>query len=127
MKGLLTKRSLSFENISIALILLVGIVFRLRQYLINRSLWADEAMLALNIVNRNFAGMFQPLDFNQGAPIGFLLVEKFFNTLLGRNELVLRLLPIIAGLAALWLFYILLKRVTSGAGLLVALRLFALN
>ncbi len=82
MKRFLTKFSFSVENISVAFILFVGIVFRLRQYLFGRSLWLDEAMLALNIVNRNFSQMFQPLDFNQGAPIGFLLIEKFFNTLL---------------------------------------------
>jgi len=84
-------------------------------------------MLALNIVNRNFAGLFKPLDYDQGTPLGFLLVEKFFNILLGKNELVLRLFPFITGLLALWLFYLLLKRTTSGAGLLIALALFALN
>ncbi len=121
------KRTFSRDNIFAALLLLIGTVLRLRQYFTGRSLWADEAMLALNIVNRNFAGMFQPLDFNQGAPVGFLLIEKLFNMLLGRNELVLRLLPLIAGLASLWLFYLLLKSVTHGAGLFVALALFALN
>lgn len=121
------KRFFSRENLPAILLLVLGAVLRLRQYFTGRSLWLDEAMLALNIVNRNFAGMFQPLDYDQGAPIGFLLIEKFFNVLLGRHELVLRLFPLIAGLAALWLFYLLLKPVTSSAGLLVALALFALN
>jgi hypothetical protein len=115
------------ENSVIIALLFVGFLLRIRQYLTGRSLWIDEAMLALNIVNRDFAGLFKPLDYDQGTPLGFLLVEKLFNVLLGKNELVLRLLPLMVGLAALWLFYLLLKRTTSGAGLLIALALFALN
>jgi uncharacterized membrane protein len=84
-------------------------------------------MLALNIVNRGFAGMFQPLDYDQGAPIGFLLVEKLFNIVLGKHELALRLFPLLVGLLSLGLFYLLLRRITSGAGLLVAFAWFAFN
>ncbi|HEX5807263.1 MAG TPA: hypothetical protein VFY25_01250 [Anaerolineales bacterium] len=76
-------------------LLLLGAVLRLRQYLTGRSLWADEAMLALNIVSRGFGGMFQPLDYDQGAPIGFLLVEKLFTSVFGRHELALRLFPVL--------------------------------
>ena len=121
------KTFLTWDRIAAAMLILVGAVLRLRQYLTGRSLWADEAMLALNIVGRKFVGMFQPLDYDQGAPIGFLLVEKLFNILLGKHELALRLFPLLVGLGVLILFYLLLKRVTSGAGLLVALALFAFN
>jgi hypothetical protein len=121
------KTFFSRERAAVAVLLLVGAVLRLRQYLTGRSLWADEAMLALNIVNRNFGGMFQPLDYDQGAPIGFLLVEKVFNSILGKNELALRLLPLLVGLISLLLFYLLLKRITSGVSLVIALALFAFN
>ncbi|MDQ3007587.1 MAG: glycosyltransferase family 39 protein, partial [Chloroflexota bacterium] len=115
------------ENILTGLILLAGALLRLRQYLTGRSLWLDEAMLALNIVNRNYSGLFQPLDYDQGAPIGFMLVEKTFSLIFGRNEFSLRLFPLLIGLASLWLFYLLLKRSKSGAGFWVALTLFAFN
>jgi len=116
------------ENIVASALLFIGVLLRLRQYLVGRSLWLDEAMLALNIVNRNFAKLLKPLDYDQGAPPGFLLVEKLFNVLLGRNELVLRLFPLMAGLVSLWLFYLLLKQIaTSKAGLLIPLALFAVN
>jgi 4-amino-4-deoxy-L-arabinose transferase-like glycosyltransferase len=121
------KTFLSWDKAAAALLILVGAVLRLRGYLTGRSLWADEAMLALNIVGRDFAGMFQPLDYDQGAPIGFLLVEKLFNALLGKHELALRLFPLLVGLISLGLFYRLLKRLTSAAGLLIALALFAFN
>ncbi|MDE5108199.1 MAG: hypothetical protein O4808_14405, partial [Trichodesmium sp. St17_bin3_1_1] len=58
------------------LIIAFGVALRLIQYLSNRSLWADEAVLALNIVNRSYLELMQPLDYDQGAPIGFLIVEK---------------------------------------------------
>lgn len=109
------------------ILLFIGAALRLRQYFSGRSLWADEAMLALNIVNRNFAELFQPLEYDQGAPLGFLLVEKLFNTILGRQELVLRFFPLLAGLASLWLFYLIAKRTLRGAGFYLALALFAVN
>jgi hypothetical protein len=121
------KTFFSWERAAAVLLILLGALLRIRQYLTGRSLWADEAMLALNILNRNFAGMFQPLDYDQGAPIGFLLVEKIFNSILGKNEFALRFFPLLIGLVSLWLFYLLLKRITSEAGLLTALALFALN
>lgn len=105
----------------------IGFILRLRQYLSGRSLWADEAMLALNIVNRNFAGMFQPLEYNQGAPLGFLLIEKFFNALFGRQEIVLRFFPFLMGIASLALFCLLAKKMLQGAGLYLAPALFAVN
>ena len=121
------KQVSEWENILPMLIVLTGSLLRLRQYLTGRSLWLDEAMLALNIVNRNYSELFQPLDYDQGAPIGFMLVEKTFNLIFGRNEFSLRLFPLLIGLASLWMFYLLLKRSTSGAGFWVALTLFAFN
>ena len=121
------KAFLSWGKAAAALLILSGMILRIRQYLTGRSLWVDEAMLALNIVERDFAGMFQPLEYDQGAPVGFLLVEKLFNVILGKHEFALRLFPLLAGLASLWLFYLLLRRITRGPGLLVPLALFALN
>ena len=94
----------SLENIWMGLILLVGVLFRLRQYLTGRSLWLDEAMLAINIRNRGFGGFFRPLDYDQGAPIGFLFIEKTFSLVFGTNELSLRLFPFLLGVISLWLF-----------------------
>jgi hypothetical protein len=116
-----------WERVAVILILLLGLVFRLRQFLTGRSLWLDEAMLVLNIVNRNFAGLFQPLEYDQGAPIGFLLVEKSLNIMFGDHEFVFRLFPFMAGVAALGLFYLLLRRTTSGVSLLTGLALFAVG
>jgi hypothetical protein len=121
------KAFLTWEKAAAALFILSGVILRIRQYLTGRSLWADEAMLALNIVERDFARLVQPLDYDQGAPVGFLVVEKVFNTILGKHEFALRLFPLLVGLVSLWLFYRFLKRLMSGPALLVSLALFAFN
>jgi hypothetical protein len=105
----------------------LGGVLRLRQYLVNRSLWLDEAMLALNIIERDFRGLLKPLDHEQGAPLGFLQLEKLAATLFGNGELSLRLLPLLAGCASLVLFYLLIRRMLAPAGTLTALALFAIS
>ena len=87
------------------LLIAVGIVLRLRQYFVNRSLWVDEAMLAFNIVNRTFGALTLPLDFNQGAPIGFLFIEKFIILVLGNHDYILRLFPIFSGVLSIYLIY----------------------
>lgn len=122
------KASFTTQHAAVTLLLLFGVLLRLRQYLTGRSLWADEAMLALNIVNRDVLGLFKPLDYDQGAPLGFLFVEKIVNILLGRNEYALRLFPLMLGIFAMLLFYLLLKRlIHSNAGILIALALFVFN
>lgn len=108
-------------------LLAIGIVLRLRQYLANRSLWLDEAMLALNIIHKDVWGLFGKLDSEQGAPLGFLLLEKLAATLFGDGERALRLLPLLAGCASLVLFYLLARQILRSPGLLTALALFALS
>lgn len=105
--------------------LLFGIIIRCFQYLSNRSLWGDEASLALNIVNRSYLELLQPLDYNQAAPFGFLWIEKLAIQLFGHSEYSLRLFPLIAGIASLFLLYELGKKTVSAIALPIALILFA--
>jgi hypothetical protein len=106
-------------------ILLFGIFVRLVQYFSNRSLWGDETYLALNIVNRSYLELLQPLDYSQAAPFGFLWVEKLAIQLLGNSEYSLRLFPLIAGIVSLIALYKLGKGRVSAIAVPVALVLFA--
>lgn len=118
-------QSLYAERATTAVLIFFGVALRLRQYIAWRSLWLDEAMLALNIVQRDFGGLLKTLDYNQGGPVGFLLLEKLVITLLGNNELTLRLIPLLAGCAALLLFALLLRQALGKIGTFTALALFA--
>lgn len=102
-----------------------GLLVRLVQYISNRSLWADEASIALNITHRSYLELLKPLDYNQAAPPGFLWMEKLALQLLGNNEYAFRLFPLIAGIISLFAFYKLGRWALSTIALPIALILFA--
>jgi hypothetical protein len=104
----------------------LGTVLRAAQFVANRSLWRDEAALALNIVNRSYLGLTQPLDLDQAAPFGFLFLEKLLVQVLGNRDYILRLLPLLAGIAAMVLMYVVARNYVGGVGALAATGLFAL-
>lgn len=107
-------------------IILLGIVLRLRQYLLNRSLWADEASLAMNLVTRSFGELIQLLDYNQAAPIGFLFIEKLSIVIFGNHDYVMRLFPLIAGILAIYLIYN-FSRASFGTFGLFAVLIFSIS
>ena len=96
--------SLTWEGAAFAALVAVGWVLRLVRYAHDRSLWGDEARLALNLRDRSFTGLVHPLAYIQAAPTGFLLAEKVVVRALGDSEYSLRLLPLAAGLASLAVF-----------------------
>jgi hypothetical protein len=88
----------------------VAVGLRALELSVNRSLSQDEAMLALNVTDRSMGGLFHRLDFLQGAPIGFLALQKLSVEALGDHEYSLRLVAFIAGTAAVFLFIAVAKR-----------------
>ncbi|MGB9720910.1 MAG: hypothetical protein ACPL28_05460 [bacterium] len=109
------------------IIILSGIVFRLAQYVFNRSLTEGEAPLAMNIVSRTYPDLLKPLDYVQAAPIGFLYLEKLAVDLFGNNEYALRLFPFVTGIAAIFLFYKILKYLGDFNTEIFALVFFVVN
>jgi hypothetical protein len=107
------------------MIIVFGGALRLTQFLSNRSLWLDEAKLALNIVNRSFVQLFKPLDYGQGAPVGFLMLERSAVHLFGSGEYALRFFPFLSGMISLLLFYRLAKQSVLSGAVPIALGLFA--
>jgi hypothetical protein len=105
MPGLSWARSRTWPLALATMFLVVGGVLRLVEYLANRSLSIDESFLALNLIEKSPGQLLHELDFKQAAPLGFLEVEKLAVGLFGRSEYALRLLPLLASLASLVLFY----------------------
>jgi hypothetical protein len=108
-------------------ILAFGALLRLVWYFDRGSLWLDEAFLALNIVHRSPSELLEPLSFDQGAPWGFLLAEKLSVATLGVDELSLRLVPLLAALASLPVFWRVASFYLEGPALLLSLLLFSLS
>jgi len=97
-------------GLSLAMILM-GLSVRIVAFLYNRSFWVDEAMLASSLVQRDYLGLLLPLDYGQGAPIGYLWLTKTLTHLFGSSEHILRLPSLLAGMASVPLFYLVLKKV----------------
>jgi uncharacterized membrane protein len=81
----------------------VGTILRVVEYAANRSLWLDEAALALNL-EKPVSDLLRPLDFGQAAPLGFLIIERLTAELFGYSEYALRLFPLICGVGAVAAF-----------------------
>jgi hypothetical protein len=85
----------------VAILVAFGIALRLAAFLKNPPLGLDEARLALNIASRSYAGLLQPLAFDQSAPPLYLLLQHAVVDLAGVRDWALRLLPLAFGIGLL--------------------------
>ncbi len=104
----------------VAAVIVVGAALRVVYYLVGRSFWIDEARLALNIAERSYRALLQPLAYDQTAPVLFLWAERLAFALGGANELALRALPLLAGIACVLITYPLARRVLSAPAAVLA-------
>jgi uncharacterized membrane protein len=116
-----------FSQTFIWIIIIIGLLIRLRQYLANRSLWTDEAALVLNILKLNYKELLSPLFNDQAAPPFFLLLTKLFTKIAGCSEFVLRFVPFVSGIIALILFYPLALNFLSKKTVPLAIVIFAFS
>ena len=98
---------------AIGAVLLIGILLRIWHFAGGRSLWLDEAMVALNIIHLSTSELLGPLSFDQVAPAGWLLLEKMCLHLWNNFDYALRLPSLLGGIAALILFFGFLKYATD--------------
>lgn len=85
--------------------LALGIVWRLTRYFLRFPVWGDECFICLNMVDQTYLGLTGPLRCSQVAPVLFLWGEFTAFLTLGSSEMALRLLPMLAGLTGLFLFW----------------------
>jgi hypothetical protein len=109
------------------IIISIGILLRFLQYLANHSLWIDESRLALNIVNKSFSELLEPLELMQMAPFGFLFVEKLLVQSFGNTEYILRLFPLICAIISIFLFFKIANHTVKKEAVVFALGLLALS
>jgi Dolichyl-phosphate-mannose-protein mannosyltransferase len=91
----------------------IAVALRLFRYFADPSISLDEAALALNVVARPYGQLLHELDFNQGAPAAFLLLEKASIDVFGDSERALRLPAVVAGIAAAALIVPLARRMLA--------------
>ena len=114
------------KNTVLYILLFLGFVIIVREHIGGRSLWVDEAMLALNM-NRSFSELLKPLYYNQTSPILFLFAARFFTLIFGISDYSLRILPLISGLGSLYVFFLICRRFLGGTAAIVSMLLFILS
>src|SRR5512138_158795 len=78
-------------QIAIVGIIAFGVVLRASKYLPAWSMRGDELAVTLNLINRSPLELItKPLDYEQAAPVGFILAVKDLITIFGQSEYVLR-------------------------------------
>jgi hypothetical protein len=88
----------------------------------------DETLVARNIFGLSLRELLtQPLQLDQVAPRGFLLMEKLAVLAFGRNELAVRLFPFLCSIAGVFLFRSLAERALEGWAVPFAVGLFAIG
>ena len=107
-------------------IIILGISLRLMQYSHDRSLFLDEAFIAKNITDKSYSELLRSLEFDQRAPAAFLLAVKASCLTIGPSDLVLRLTPLAAGIAAMGIFYLMARGFVDRPAALLATLFFAL-
>jgi hypothetical protein len=92
----------------------MGILLRLRRYLQDRGLMHDDAQLATNIFSKSLAQLLRPLDLgDQAAPAGFLVLQKCAVTAFGHGEGAIRLVPFLASVIVLPVFFLGIRRIAG--------------
>jgi hypothetical protein len=114
----------AISKITVVLISL-NLLWRIVRYALAFPLWGDEASLVENIVLRDFFGLFAPLDYVTVAPLGLMWTVFPVISVFGPSEWALRLVPFIAGVLSMFLFWRLASKVLERTAAFVSIAIFA--
>jgi hypothetical protein len=90
-------------------LLLLGLLWRTIRFLLHFPIWGDEALLAVNFATLDYWELAHRLENCQIAPLLFLWGERTAWRWLGPDMLAMRLLPFIAGIVSVLLYWKLTK------------------
>ncbi len=105
--------------------LVVGLGWRLVRYLLQFPIWGDEAYMCLNFPGLTYLGVLDGLKNCVTVPILFMWGELAVFQWLGGSELAVRLIPIVIGLVALPVFWLLARRLLDPVAARLAVGILA--
>ncbi|HZK80019.1 MAG TPA: hypothetical protein VFC46_03110, partial [Humisphaera sp.] len=79
-----------FVKIAAVVLICLGAIFRLRQYLACTSFWGDEAFVVMNVRLHSPVQLLGKLNWDQAAPPLFLWTLKAISTVFGQGEYAMR-------------------------------------
>jgi len=105
---------------------LIGLclVWRLTRLFLDFPIWGDEAMVAINFFDASYADLFQPLEYGQIGPLGWLWLEKLMFDIGGGSLFMLRLPSFVAGAVSVLVFWRVAQKVVEPRAALFSLAIF---
>ena len=92
--------------VMLAIVLLLGLFLRTHRYLANISVYFDEALNCVAVVDADFGDILSaPVNHLALCAPGFNVLQKVSTMMFGTHERALRLVPLLAGILALPLVY----------------------
>lgn len=93
------------------IMLALGIILHIMPYLVEHSLFIDEAMVASTIMTRDLGNLvLSPMDYGQSAPIGYLYIVKLCTLVFGVSKVSLRIWSLICLFGTCGLMYYILDK-----------------
>lgn len=106
----------------------LGIIARSYYFFSHQYLYMDDASLAMNIISRDFFGLFTTLDYCQKSPPLFLVSTWIIYHIFGISEFGFRFIPFVSSVVSVFLFFKIAEKFLSNKiSVLFALFLFAVN
>lgn len=108
-----------------ALLIIAGLIWRTARYLAAWPIWGDEAFVAVDFLTRDYADMLKPSQYGQIVPLLFMWGELAICRAFGSSEQALRLLPFVAGVLSLLLYWRLARTTLAPRTALLPIGFFA--
>jgi hypothetical protein len=103
-----------------------GLVWRLVRFALHFELTGDEFNMVRSVAERDYAGLLKPLDYDNVSPPGFLWLTKFMLSVF-RCDWGVRLLPFLAGLAGVAMFWLICRETLRGTARWAAWAVFCVS
>lgn len=107
--------------------LIFGIGLRIFRYALGLPIWGDEGFLGVNILDRGFRGLVQPMEYIQVAPLGFLWAERAMYQCFGMSEYNMRLISTLAGIGGLALLAVWARKAVEPLAATLAVAVLAVS
>jgi hypothetical protein len=104
----------------------MGLLWRIVRFGLDFEMSGDECNILNNVIPRSYGDLLKPLDFAQVSPPLFLWATKYFDSTF-RSDWGVRVVPFLAGLGALGLFWLLCRAALRGTARWVAWGVFSVT
>ena len=108
------------------MVVAAGLVWRLARFGLHFELTGDEANILRSVMERSYAGLLDPLSYNNVSPPMFLWMTKFIDGVF-QNDWAARLAPFLAGIGAVAMFGLICREALRGTARWVAWAVFCVS